>query len=452
MNIIIAGGGKIGAALAHQLASEDHNISVIDTEQRVIDQCVEKYDVMGVLGNCASMQVLSDAGIVSAELLIAVTGADEVNLLCCTTAHAMNPKLHTIARIRNPEYTDQIYAMSDVFGLSMIINPERNAALEIASLLKYPAFLHRDTFAKGKTEIVELKIGADSKLCDLPLFELNGLVKRKVLVCAVIRNGEPMAPKGNFILRDGDRIFVTAPAENLTTLLKNLNIITKKVHRVMICGGDRISYYLSDMLTRSGIAVSIIEKDAARCRELCALLPNVAIIHGDATDQSLLESEGLGKTDALLALTGMDELNMVISMYANVRGVPKVITKLGHIENQNLINNLELGSVIRPKDLCSSSILRYVRAMQNQSGAAISVHNIADGQAEAIEFSVDADTRHCGEPLKDIKLHEDVLIVGISHGAHTEIPSGNSKFKVGDSIVVVTGKKGSCRQLNDIFA
>ncbi len=452
MNIIIAGGGKIGSALALQLASEDYNITVIDTKQQVVDQCVEKYDVMGVLGNCASMQVLIDAGIVNTDLLIAVTGADELNLLCCTTAHALNPKLHTIARIRNPEYTDQIYAMSNVFGLSMAVNPERHAALEIARLLKYPAFLHRDTFANGKTEIVELKISADSKLCNVPLLELNGIVKCKVLVCAVIRNGESMTPKGNFVLRDGDRIFVTAPTENLTTLLKNLGILTKKVHRVMICGGDRVSYYLADMLLRAGMSVQIIEKDEKRCRELCALLPDATVIRGDATDQSMLESEGLGKTDALVSLTGMDELNMVVSMYANVRGVPKVITKLGHIENQNLINNLELGSVIRPKALSSNNIIRYVRAMQNQSGAAVSVHIIADGQAEAIEFVADDTTKHCGVPLKDIKLHDNVLIVGISHGAQTEIPNGNSKFNTGDTIVVVTGGKGKYRQLNDIFA
>ncbi len=452
MNIIIAGGGKIGSALASSLASEGYDVTVIDTNQEIIDECVEKYDAIGINGNCASMQVLKDAGIENADLLIAVTGADEINLLSCTTAHALNEKLHTIARIRNPEYTEQIYAMRNIFGLSMVVNPERQAALEIERLLKYTGFLQRDTFAKGRTEIVELKITEDSKLCNVPLFDLNAIVKCKVLVCAVLRDGEPVTPKGNFVLEDGDRIFVTAPTENLAILLKNLGIITRKVHRVMICGGDRISYYLANMLDRIGMSVKIIEKDEKRCRELSERLPNVTVIHGDGTDQSLLDSEGLEKADALVSLTGMDELNMVISMYANVRGVPHVITKLGHIENQNLINDLELGSVIRPKALSGNNILRYVRAMQQQSGAAISVHTIANGQSEAIEFVVDETTENCGKPLKDIKLCDNVLVVSISHGSETEIPSGNSKFNVGDTIVVVTGGKGKYRQLNDIFA
>ncbi len=452
MNIIIAGGGKVGASLARQLASEGYDITVIDTEQSVIDECVEKFDVIGIKGNCASMQVLRDAGTESAELLIAGTGADEVNLLCCTTAHALNPNLHTIARIRNPEYNEQIYEMKDIFGLSLVVNPERQAATEIARLLKFPGFLHRDTFAKGRTEIVELKIDEESKLCNVPLFEMNSIVKCRVLVCAVLRDGEALTPNGSFVLREGDRIFVTAPTENLTVLLKNLGIITRKVRTVMICGGGRISYYLADMLESDGIDVQIIEKDEERCAALCDLLPTTTVIRGDGTDQELLESEGLARADALVSLTGVDELNMVVSMYANVRGVPQVITKLAHIENKNLINDLELGSVIRPRELCSNNIIRYVRAMQNQSGAAVSVHAIADGQVEAIEFLVDGTTEHCGIPLKEIKLHENVLLVSITHGSHTEIPNGNSKFRVGDTIVVVTGGRGSYRQLNDIFA
>ncbi len=452
MNIIIAGAGKVGSALARQLVSEDHNITVIDTKQEIIDECVEKYDVIGIKGNCASMQVLLDAEIENIDLLIAVSGADEINLLCCTTAHGLNHRLHTIARIRNPEYTEQIYTMKNIFGLSMVVNPERRAAIEIARLLKYPGFLQRDTFAKGRTEIVELKLESESKLCNKSLFEMNNILKRKVLVCAVIRDGEAIIPKGDFVLLEGDRIFVTAPTENLTSLLKKLDIITRKVRSVMLCGGGGISYYLADMLVRDGMNVQIIEKDEARCRELCALLPDATVIHGDGTDQALLDSEGLEKADALVALTGIDELNMVVSMYASVRKVPHVITKLGHIENQNLINDLELGSVIRPKALSSENILRYVRAMQNQSGAAISIHIIADDQVEAIEFAVDSTTKHCGIPLKDIKLHKNVLIVGISHGSQTEIPNGNSQFNSGDTIVVVTDGRGEYRQLNDIFA
>lgn len=451
MNIIIAGGGKVGEALVEQLSVEGYNVTLIDAEQSVIDECVERYDVMGMEGNCASMQVLQDAGVREADLLLAVTGADEVNLLCCTTAHVLNPKLHTIARIRNPEYTEQIYEMSDIFALSLTVNPERQAATEIERLLRFPGFLHRDTFAKGRTQIVELKLDGESKLCNVALSAMNGIVKCRVLVCAVLRDGEPLSPNGSLVLREGDRIFVTAPTENLTLLLKNLGIITRRVRHVMICGGGRISYYLAGMLDKDGIGVQIVERDAERCRALSALLPKASIICGDGTDQELLDSEGLSKADAMVTLTGVDELNMIVSMYAGVKGVPQVITKLGRIENQNLIGELSLGSVIRPHALCSNTILRYVRAMQNQSGAAVSVHAIADGMVEAIEFAVDKDTRHCGEPLKEIKLKNNVLLVSITHRSRTEIPSGESTFNVGDTIVVVTGGRGMYRQLNDIF-
>ncbi len=451
MNIIIAGDGKVGSELSRQLSSEGYSITVVDADEKRVAECVERYDVMGLKGNCASMQVLSDAGVENADLLIAVTSADEINLLCCMTAHGLNPYIHTIARIRNPEYTEQIYEMKDIFALSLAVNPEKQAAVEIARLLKYPGFLHRDTFAKGRTEIVELKIDADSKLCNISLGEMNSIVKCRVLVCAVLREGEPMSPNGSFVLCEGDRIFVTAPTENLTVLLKNLGIITRRVRRVMLCGGGRISYYLASILERDGIDVQIIEQDAERCRELSSLLPKVSVICGDGTDQELLDSEGLSRADALVSLTGVDELNMIVSMYANVKGVPHVITKLGRIDNQNLISDLELGSVIRPKQLCSDTIIRYVRAMQNQSGAAVSVHAIADGQVEAIEFLVDKETLHCGEPLKNIKLHKNVLIVSINHGSRTEIPGGDSSFNVGDTIVVVTGGRGMYRQLNDIF-
>ncbi len=451
MNIIIAGGGNVGGALARQLASEGYNITVIDTEQSAIDESIERYDIMGIRGNCASMQVLCDAGIKNADLLIAVTGADEINLLCCMTSHGLNPNLHTIARIRNPEYTEQIYEMSDMFAISLAVNPEKQAATEIARLLKYPGFLHRDTFAKGRTEIVELKIDSESKLCNVSLNSMNSIVKCKVLICAVLRDGNPITPNGSFVLRDGDRVFVTAPTENLTVLLKNLGIITRRVRKVMLCGGGRVSYYLASMLEEGGISVQIIEKNLSKCQALSALLPSSDIICGDGTDQGLLDSEGLGKTDAMVTLTGVDELNMIVSMYANVKGVPNVVTKLERIDNRNLINELELGSVIRPKELCSDIIIRYVRAMQNQSGAAVSVHTIADGMVEAIEFSVDADTLHCKQPLKDIKLHNDVLIVSINHGPLTQIPGGDSVFDIGDTVVIVTGGRGKYRQLNDIF-
>lgn len=452
MNIIIAGDGKVGSTLTRQLTSEGYDVTVIDSKLKCLEDSVERYDVISVQGNCASMDVLRQAGVVDANLLIAATGADEVNLLCCTTAHTINPKLHTIARIRNPEYTEQIYQMRDLFGLSMLINPENQAATEIERLLKYPGFLRRDTFAKGRTEIVELRIDTKSKLCNVKLSDLKAIVKCKVLVCAVLRDGSAITPGGDFVLREGDRLFITALSENLTTLLKSLGILTRQARRVMLCGGGRVSYYLANRLLKAGIGCVIVDNDLTRCKELCSLLPKAEVIHGDVSDQYLLESEGLSQCDALVTLTGLDELNMIVSLYGISQGIPQVITKLGHADNRSIINSLSLGSYVCPKELCCNNIVRYVRAMQNQTGAAISVHTIADGQAEAMEFLADEKTKYCGIPLKQIKLKSNVLIVSISHGAATEIANGDSVFQVGDTIIVVTNSGVVLRQLNDIFA
>ena len=452
MRIIIAGDGKVGATLTRQFTAEDHDVTVIDSNSSILDSSVERYDVISVQGNCASMAVLNQAGVKDADLLIAVTNHDEINLLCCTTAHTMNPRLHTIARIRNPEYNDQAYKMRDVFGLSLVINPENQAATEIHRLLKYPGFLRRDTFAKGRTEIVELRVDAGSKLRNVKLMDLKSIVKCQVLVCAVLRNGSAIAPGGDFILREGDRIFVTALSENLTTLLNNLGIITRRVRRVLICGGGMVGYYLAARLEKEGVHVKIVESSLPRCQELSSLLPDTDIIHGDVSDQDLLISEGMAQYDALVTCTGRDELNMIVSLYAASCGVPQVITRLSNADNRSLIDSLGLGSVVCPKDLCSNNIARYVRAMKNQTGAALSVHAIADGQAEAMEFRVDETTRHCGEPLKQIKLKPNVLLVSINHGEVPEIANGDSTFRQGDIVIVVTNGGEVLYQLNDIFA
>lgn len=452
MNIIIAGNGKVGRLLVRQLSSEGHNITVIDSNTKVLQATVERYDVIGVPGNCASMTVLQSAGIRDANLLIAATNQDEVNLLCCTTAHALNPKLHTIARIRDPEYTEQIYRMRSIFGLSMVINPENQAATEIDRLLKYPGFLRRDTFAKGRTEIVELRVDAASKLNNARLMDLRSIARCQVLVCTVLRDGAAIAPGGDFVLKEGDRVFFTALSENLTTLLKNLGILTRRVRSVVLCGGGRISYYLAKRLAKAGISVKIIEKDYAQCQELCELLPGVDIIHGDVSSQDVLESERVADSDALVTLTGLDELNMVVSLYALSMNLPQVITKISHTGSRSVINGLSLGSVINPRELVCNNIVRYVRAMENQTGAAISVHAIADGQAEAMEFLVEENTCNIGKPLREIKLKPNVLVVSISHGAKTEISNGESYFEVGDTVVVITNGREVIRQLNDIFA
>ena len=451
MDIIIAGAGKVGLTIARQLAAENHNITLIDMDRNVLDEATEQLDAIAVCGNCASREVLLQAGLENAELVIAATNADELNLLCCMTAHGIFPKVHTIARIRNPEYADQVMTMPEVFPLSMTVNPEKQAAIEIQRLLKYPGFLRRDTFAKGRVEIVELRIDERSKLKDVALCDLSGVVRCKVLVCAVLRQGNAVAPSGNFVLRQGDRIFVTAPTDTLAELLKNLGIITRPVRSVMICGGGRVSFYLADLLEKDNIHVRLIDRSRERCTQLAGLLKKAEVVCGDCSNQTLLSNQGIDRMDAVASLTGVDETNMIISLYGNSREVPQIITKLSRGESL-IADALPLGSVICPKELSSNLIVRYVRAMENQTGAAVSVHTIADGQVEAVEFLVDSATRNCGVPLKQLKLRGNVLIASITHGADTQIPGGDSSFSEGDTVVVVTSGRGVLQSINDIFA
>lgn len=452
MDIIIAGGGKVGLTLARQLAAEGHDLTIIDQNNSVLETAVERYDAIAISGNCASRETLEQAGIAEAELVIAATGADELNLLCCMTAHGMNPKVHTIARIRNPEYADQVMTMPETFPLSMTFNPEAQAALEIEHLLKFPGFLGRDAFAKGKAEIVELRVDKNSKLRDVKLMELSGVVKCRVLVCAVLRDGKAVAPSGNFTLLEGDRIFVTAPTNQLATLLKNLGIITRRVRDVLICGGGRISYYLAKFLEDEHMSVQILEKDYDRCVELATALPTTSVIHGDCSSHAVLEDQGIAGCDAVVTLTGSDETNMVISLFAGSQGAKQIITKLRRGENAAIANAMSLGSIIVPRELCSNNIVRYVRAMENQVGAAVSVHVIADGQVEAVEFLVDSTTKFRDVPLKQIHLKPNVLIASITSGTETTIPNGDSRFTEGDTVVAVTSRRGALQNINDIFA
>lgn len=451
MNIIIAGSGKVGGSLTRQLSAEGHDITLIDSNQSVLDSTIEKYDVISVAGNCATSKVLMQAGVKEANLLIAATNEDEVNLLCCLTAHTINPNLHTIARIRNPEYSEQVFQMREMFALSLVVNPELQAAHEIEHLLKFPGFLKRDSFAKNRVEIVEIRVDGESKLNGINLSDLTSIVKCQVLVCTVLRDGEAIMPGGSFTLKEDDRIFVTAPTNELATLLKNLDIITHKIKRVMLAGGSRASIYLARLLSKSGMNVQIIEKDYDKCVTLAQYLPSVDIIHGDASSLPLLESEGLSECDALVSLTGLDEMNMVISLYATDHKVPHVITKFGHAEDTSIFNRLAIGSIISPRELCCNTIVRYVRAMHKQTGGAVSIHSIAAGKAEALEFIVDKNTHHCNEPLKSFKIRKNVLIVCITHTGKTVIPNGDSFFRVGDTVVIVTVAGTVLSQLNDIF-
>ena len=452
MNIIIAGSGKLGTMLTRRLAAEGHNITIIDSNLTVTAELIEEYDIMAVEGNCASMEILREASISEAGLLIATTGSDELNLLSCMTAHAMNRKLHTIARIRTPEYMESTYALRKSLALSLTVNPERHAAREISRLLKYPGFIKREKFANGLIEIVGIRIDEHTPLNNQPLRKLPHIAHCQVIVCTVLRDGKTIAPDGDFVFQAGDVIYVTASSENLNTLLKNLGLIKRKIKNIIIAGGGRICYYLTRVLEKDNFNVKIIERDPVRCEELAEHFDNVTIINGDASSIHVLEREGIENCDALISMTGMDEQNAVISIYGSSLNIPKVITKLGRAEHVQIYDNLPVGSLVSPKELSCNTIVRYVRAMQNQIGSAVTVHSIAEGQAEAIEFIVDENTKHCDTPLKDIKLNKNVLLASITHGRMIEFPNGESVFNPGDRIVVVKSGDKPIHQLNDIFA
>lgn len=451
MKILIAGAGKVGKSLTKELSSEGHDLSLIDKNPVVLESIMESYDVIAVQGNSASRSTLLEAGVKDADVFIAATNADEINMLACVTAHALNKNIHTIARIRDPEYVAQAYSMQEDFGMDLVINPDRQAALEIARLLKYPGFLKRESFAKARVEIVELKIKPHSRLADVALIDLSKVVRCKVLICAVLRDGKCIMPGGDFVLKENDRVFVTGDSEELHSLLRNIGIITMPVKHVLVAGGSKVAYYLAQELTKNNISTSIIESDEKACDKLATLLPNSTIIHGDASKQSVLESEEVGSYDGFVSTTGIDELNIVISMYANNANVPQIVTKISRGENSQIFDSLPIGSVVCPKDLCTMHIVRYVRAIKNQKGAALTIHKIAEGQAEAIEFQVDDSTKHIGEKLSAINIKKNVLLASIGHGAKVEIPNGNSSFEHGDTLVVVAKADNIIMSINDIF-
>ena len=450
MKIIIVGDGKVGLALTRQLSREDHDITVIDSNPRV-NETLEKYDVMIVNGNGASLETLREAGVAEADLVIAATSSDEINMLCCVTAKYF-ADVHTIARVRNPAYAEQLVQLRSQFGLSMTINPERQAANEIVHLLQYPSFLKRESFAKGRIEIVELEVKAGSRIEDLALHQLYQ-VSGGILVCAVERKGEITIPNGSFVLRAGDHIHVTAQAIDLSKLLKTLEITPQRVRQVLVVGGSRTAYHLSKRLLKMGMGVKIIEQQHDRCLELADLLPKATIIEGDGSQFQLLLQEGIAESDAVVTLTNMDEENIVISLYANHVGVPKVITKVNRMEYTEIFDGSGLGSIISPRDLCSASIVHYVRAMGNtpEGGSMLSLHRMIGDRLEALEFAIGKSTRYIGTPLKNIPLRKGVLMSCITHRGKTIIPNGDSCFYPEDIILVVTSSGRPIQQLDEIF-
>jgi trk system potassium uptake protein TrkA len=453
MNIIIVGDGKVGAALATQLSYEGHNITIIDSNPQVLSDSSERLDIMAVIGNGAAMSTLQEAGAAEADLLIAATSRDELNLLTCLTAKKLGTD-HTIARIRNPEYAQQLVVMREELGLSMTVNPEFAAAEEAYQLLQFPSFLKRESFAKGRVEIVSLPVGEGSKLIGIPLFKLYEIAGVNVLVCAVEREDGVHIPSGAFTLQEGDAIYVTADIKHLAKLVKNLGLVEKRIRSLLIIGGSRIAFYLARRCLDSGMSVKIIEQKHQRCVELAEAVPEAVIIEADGSRQDVLMAEGLKSYDAVITLTGMDEENLVLSMYAKHVGVPKVITKINRIEYADVFRKVGIGSIISPKGLCCANIVRYVRAMSSASGidSVLALHTMVDGKVEALEFRVTRETRHKGEALKDIPLRKEMLIACITHEGNTILPRGDSSFVTGDTVIVVTAGEQVINDLDDIFA
>lgn len=451
MKIIIIGDGKVGLTLVEELSSEGHEIVVIDNNAQVLQEALETYDVMVVTGNGASYEVLKEAGAESADLVIAATSLDEINFLSCITAKKMGCG-RTIARIRNEEYREQLKRYGRELGINMIINPELSAAKEIYHILQFPSSIKREFFAKSRIELMELKIRKNSPAVGESLIDLYKNSKVKVLVCAVDRGGEVYIPKGDFVLKAEDIIYVTAETRNLVALIRYMKIETPKIKDLMIIGGGQISRHLAEMLSHSKMRVEIIEQDYKKCESIAEQFPKTLVVNGDGSLPKLLEREGIGRTDAVLCLTGIDEINIIISMYAMNMQVPKVIAKVDRTEDNTIFKKVGMDSIVCPKRLACNSVLRYVRAIDNREENSIrTLIRLLDGKVEAMEFIAEEDTKNMGVPLKEWTLRKGILIACINHMGEIIFPGGEHSIHKGDSIVVVSLAENRIKRLNDIF-
>lgn len=438
MKIIVVGCGKIGTTVIESLAKEGHDVVAIDNDQAAVDNIRDIYDVMCICGNGANYDTLSEAGISSAEMFVAVTGSDELNMLSCIIARKMGAA-HTAARVRNPEYNDKnLGFMRQQIGLSISINPELLTAQEIFNVLKIPAAVNTETFSRRNFEMIELKLSEGSVLDGISLVDMRKKYKANFLVCVVNRGEEVYIPDGNFVLKSGDRIGVAATISEIHKFLKMLGIMRKQAKNIMILGASRTAYYLAKMLIASGSSVKIIDSDPSVCSEVAADLPEATVINGDGTEQEILLEEGIRSTDAFVALTGMDEENILVSCFAASQNVPKVITKANRNELASMAEKLGLDCIVSPKKTVSGVISKYARALQNSLGSNIeTLYKLMDGKVEAIEFNVQPDFRYIGVPLKEMRFKPNILIAGIISGKKAMIPSGDDCFAAGDKVVVI---------------
>lgn len=442
MQIIIVGCGNVGYTLVEQLSKEDHDVTVIEENSDVLRSVTNDFDVMGVVGNGASYLIQTEAGIEQADLLIAVTDSDERNLLCCVIAKKAG-NCQTIARVRNPVYSREIDFIKEEMGLSMVINPELAAAREIARILKFPGAMEVDTFAKGAIELIRLQLPEGSILCDLALHEAAAKLRCNVLIGVVEREEGVYIPDGNFILRARDEISILATPKNAIAFFKKLGLPTTRAKDTILVGGGETTYYLANELLAMGISVKIIEINRKRCMEISELLPDAMVIHGDGTDRCLLLEEGLANTESFVTLTNADEENIILTLFAKSISKAKVITKIHRIAFDEIIEGLDIGSVVYPKYITAERIIKYVRAMDNSMGSNIeTLYRLNDNRVEAMEFRIKENSAVIGKPLSQLTLKPNILIGSINHKGNNIIPKGQDEIRAGDSVVVITTVPG----------
>lgn len=442
LNIIIVGCGKVGMTLIEQLSKEGHDITIIDKNAAKVQEMSNLYDIMGLVGNGASYSVQMEAGIENADLIIAVTASDELNLLCCTVAKQVGD-CAAIARVRTPDYSKEAGYLREKLGLTMIINPELEASLETARILYLPTALEVNSFAHGQAEIVKFKIPEGNLLDGMTIATLGKSITNEILICAIERDGEVYIPGGNFQMAKNDIVSFVAPRRHIRIFLKKIGFKTKQVKDAMIVGGGKASYYLAKQLIAMGIDVKIIEQNKERCEELSILLPEAIIINGDGTDEEVLREEGIEYAQAFIPLTDIDEENIMLTLHAKQVSNAKLITKINRSTFKNVISKLDLGSVIYPRYITSEAIIAYVRAKKNSTNSNIeTLYHMFDNRAEAIEFRVDEPSSITGIPLKDLMLKNDLLVSFIYRNGKVQIPSGLDTIEVGDTVMIVTTHTG----------
>ncbi len=446
LNIIIVGCGKVGSTLVEQLIKEGHDITIIDKNAEKIQALTNAYDLMGIVGNGASYSVQKEAGIENTNLLISVTDSDELNLLCCTIAKQV-ANCDAIARVRTPDYSREVGYLREKLGLAMIINPELEAAREVARILYLPTALEVNTFAHGEAELIKFKIPKGNVLHNMSVSELGRKNPDTILICAIERDEKLHIPSGDFILQEDDLISFVAPRKMAKRFLEHIGFKTHQVKDTMIIGGGKAAFYLAERLLSMGIAVKIIEQDRKRCEELSLLLPKAVIINGDGTYEDLLKEEGIEYIESFVPLTGIDEENILLTLFARQVSSAKVVTKINRITFKDVISNLDLGSVIYPRYITSEAIVAYVRAKKDSMHSNIeTLYHMFDNRAEAIEFLVDADCEIVDIPLMDLSLKKGLLVCFIHRNGRIIIPSGQDCIKAGDTVMVVTTHTG----FNDI--